>query len=100
MVFGAGPVGLLVAAMCKNAGASHVLVADLDAGRVQFARENAFADIGHVVINRAPRTTEERLEAARRNADELKHAGAFGEADVSFDCTGAPASVQTAICVG
>lgn len=47
-VFGAGAVGLLVGAMAKLAGASRVVITDINAGRVDFAIREGFATHGSV----------------------------------------------------
>ncbi len=49
MVFGAGTVGLLTAAVARNSGCSQVTIADLDAGRVKYALAKGFATHGYVV---------------------------------------------------
>lgn len=52
LVIGAGTVGLLTAAMARQAGCSAVTIADVDQGRVNYAIEKGFATHGYVV----PRT--------------------------------------------
>lgn len=49
LVLGAGTVGLLTAAMARQSGCSTVTIADVDAGRVNYAVERGFATHGHVV---------------------------------------------------
>lgn len=49
LVIGAGTVGLLVAAMARQAGCTFVTIIDVDAGRVEYALENGFATHGYVV---------------------------------------------------
>ncbi|KAI0485295.1 GroES-like protein [Xylariaceae sp. FL0804] len=49
LVMGAGTVGLLTAAMARQSGCSCVTIADLDAGRVDYAVQHGFATHGHVV---------------------------------------------------
>ena len=46
---GAGAVGLLTAAMARQAGCSTVTIADIDQGRVDFAIAKGFATHGYVV---------------------------------------------------
>ncbi|KAK4214411.1 sorbitol dehydrogenase [Rhypophila decipiens] len=49
LVLGAGTVGLLTAAMARQAGCSTVTIADVDQGRVDFAVSKGFATHGYVV---------------------------------------------------
>ncbi|KAI0553319.1 sorbitol dehydrogenase [Xylaria curta] len=49
LVMGAGTVGLLTAAMALQSGCTSVTVADVDAGRVDYAIKHSFATHGFVV---------------------------------------------------
>ncbi|KAI0022732.1 sorbitol dehydrogenase [Xylariomycetidae sp. FL0641] len=49
MVMGAGTVGLLTAAMARQSGCPSVTIADVDAGRVDYAVKRGFATHGYVV---------------------------------------------------
>ncbi|KAI1113155.1 sorbitol dehydrogenase [Nemania sp. NC0429] len=49
LVMGAGTVGLLTAAMALQAGCTSVIIADVDAGRVDYALKHGFATRGFVV---------------------------------------------------
>ncbi len=49
LVLGAGTVGLLTAAMARQAGCSTVTITDVDAGRVNYAIKKGFATHGYVV---------------------------------------------------
>ncbi|PNH37797.1 hypothetical protein VD0004_g8995 [Verticillium dahliae] len=51
LVIGAGTVGLLTAAMARQAGCSEVTITDVDAGRVNYAITKGFATHGYVVPN-------------------------------------------------
>ncbi|OAL56462.1 GroES-like protein [Pyrenochaeta sp. DS3sAY3a] len=102
LVFGAGAVGLLVAAMAKISGAATVVIADIDAGRVQFAIDNKFAHRGFTVPLKRGATIEEQLEIAKETAAEIgkltRESGSpVGEVDAVFECTGVPSCVQAAI---
>jgi len=104
LVFGAGTVGLLAAAMAKIRGASHVVIADLDQGRVDFAVDNGFAHTGYTVPKKRGNTIEENLDIARTTAVAIgklsKTSDAqVAEVDVVFECTGVPSCVQAAIYV-
>lgn len=104
LVFGAGAVGLLVAAMAKISGASTVVIADIDEGRVSFAVENKFAHRKYTVPIKRGATTEEQLAIAKETAAEIgkltkESGGEVGEVDAVFECTGVPSCVQTSIFV-
>jgi threonine dehydrogenase-like Zn-dependent dehydrogenase len=104
LVFGAGAVGLLVAAMAKISGAGTVVIADIDAGRVQFAVENKFAHKNYTVPMKRGNTIEEQLEIAKEVAAEVgnirkESGGEVGEVDAVFECTGVPSCVQASIFV-
>ncbi|CAK7243260.1 MAG: hypothetical protein STHCBS139747_004777 [Sporothrix thermara] len=100
LVLGAGAVGLLVAGVCKTAGVSNVVIADVDANRVKFATQKKFADAAYVVpMGPRPATTEEALATAKQTAEAITALPEVaGESfDVVFECTGVPSCVQTAI---
>lgn len=104
LVFGAGAVGLLVAAMAKISGAATVVIADIDEGRVKFAVENNFAHHNFTVPLKRGATIEEQLEIAKETAAEIgkiakASGGEIGEVDAVFECTGVPSCVQASIYV-
>lgn len=104
LVFGAGAVGLLVAGMVRISGASNVIIADIDEGRVNFAVDNGFAHAGFTVPMKRGQTIEENLEIARETAASIgkvkKTTGEeFGEVDAVFECTGVPSCLQAGIYV-
>lgn len=104
LVFGAGAVGLLVAAMAKISGASTVVIADIDEGRVNFAVENKFAHRKFTVPLKRGATIEEQLDIAKETAAEIgkisrESGGEVGEVDAVFECTGVPSCVQASIYV-
>ncbi|KAJ4340777.1 hypothetical protein N0V85_009869, partial [Neurospora sp. IMI 360204] len=82
LVFGAGAVGLLCAAVCKSItkGDAIVVIADIQADRVKFAVENGFADAAVVVPvpEKRPETIEEKLEYAKGVAERVKAAEVKG----------------------
>jgi L-iditol 2-dehydrogenase len=113
VVFGAGTIGILTAAVAILSGATSVTIADLDAARVEFAVRNRFATNGFAVRAPGPRcgaTTEERLEAARRLGEDAVEAAFSGRGDaagedgargvdVVFDCTGKEVCIQAGLYV-
>jgi L-iditol 2-dehydrogenase len=105
IVFGAGTVGLLVAAMAKLCGATTVLIADIDAGRVEYALRNRFATRGFVVPRMANTDcVAEKMAFAKELANDIVEQACAGEpdfegADVAFDCTGKEICMQTGLYV-
>jgi L-iditol 2-dehydrogenase len=108
IVFGAGTVGLLVAAMAKLSGATTVMIADINARRVKYALDNKFATRGYVVPqsnhNGHTEKTGDRFEEAKTLASDVVDRACAGEtdfegADVTFDCTGKEICMQTGLYV-
>lgn len=103
LVFGAGAVGLLCAAMSKVAGAKTVIIADIQEDRVKFAVENRFADASIVVPMKRPESIADKLEFAKEVADLAKNAEvngqALGEVNAVFECTGVESCLQASIYV-
>lgn len=102
LVFGAGAVGLLVAAMAKISGAATVVIADIDEGRVNFAVEQRFAHRNFTVPMKRGATIEEQLAIAKETAATIgqiakESGGEIGEVDAVFECTGVPSCVQASI---
>lgn len=99
VVFGAGAVGLLCAAVAKLKGAKKVVIADIDAGRLEFAVQNGFAHQSYTVPMRRGKDIEESLQIAKETAAEVGRVDSIGEVDVVFECTGVPSCVQAGIYV-
>jgi L-iditol 2-dehydrogenase len=99
LVFGAGAVGLLCAAVAKLKGAGKVVIADIDAGRLEFAVRNEFADSSYTVPLKRGQDIDENLAIAKETAAEIGKVDSIGEFDVTFECTGVPSCVQAGIYV-
>jgi L-iditol 2-dehydrogenase len=97
LIFGAGAVGLLCAAMAKVCGAKTVVIADIQAERVDFAVKNKFADAKIVVPMKRPQSIEDKLGFAKEVAEMVKSASGIGEVDAVFECTGVESCLQAAI---
>ncbi|KAH9219069.1 chaperonin 10-like protein [Leptodontidium sp. 2 PMI_412] len=97
LIFGAGAVGLLCAAMCKVYGAKTVIIADIQAERVEFAVQNKFADGKVVVPMKRPQAIEEKLAFAKEVAELVKSQVGGSEVDAVFECTGVESCLQAAI---
>lgn len=103
-IIGAGAIGLLCAAAARDAGCTTIAIADIVESRVAFALENGFADVGHVVATKKPRTTQESLESAKATAQtlnslRLSSGKELQRTDYTFECTGVESCVQTAVYV-
>lgn len=115
IVFGAGTVGLLVAAMAKLSGATTVMIADINAGRVKYALDNKFATRGYIVphaghsghnghANGHAEKSADQFEEAKTLASDVVDRACAGEtdfegADVTFDCTGKEVCMQAGLYV-
>lgn len=102
LVFGAGTVGLLCAYIAKMGGASTIVIADINKGRVDFAAQNGFGNRGYVVPMKRGQGIESKLEIAKETASSLTQfqtsmGRTLGEVDVVFECTGVESCVQAAI---
>lgn len=105
IVFGAGTVGLLTAAMAKVSGATTVVIADIDYGRINYALSNGFAHKGYIVTPRKNATeTAEKLAVAKELAADVMQIASLNDidfegADVTFDCTGKETCMQAGLYV-
>ncbi|KHO00425.1 sorbitol dehydrogenase [Metarhizium album ARSEF 1941] len=101
LVFGAGAVGLLAAAVSKADKAAAVVIADIQKDRVDFAVANGYADAGFVVPMARPQTIEEKLAYAQDVAAKIKetqvNGKAVGEVSAVYECTGVETCTQTSI---
>ena len=104
LVFGAGAVGLLAAAVSKADGAKAVIIADIQKDRVDFALANGFADAGVIVPMARPQTIEEKLAYAQDVAGKIKETSVngapVGEVSAVYECTGVETCTQSSIYVG
>lgn len=105
LVLGAGAVGLLCCAVAKVLGAERVVVADINADRVQWALDRGFADAKVVVPMKRPDGIDAKLEFAKEVAELVrtakgKEGDEVGDVDVTFECTGVESCLQSAIYVG
>lgn len=95
VVFGAGPVGLLTAAVSKAWGAKQVIVIDIQQSRLDFAE--SFAATGTFLPDK-PKKDECNIEYGRRIGDEIKEKFGLGEgADCVIDATGAEVCILTGL---
>ena len=105
IVFGAGTVGLLTAAMAKMSGATTVVIVDVDHGRIQYALSNGFAHKGFVVpLRKSTGEASGQFGLAKELAGDVMQIAAlddvyFEGADVTFDCTGKEMCMQAGLFV-
>jgi L-iditol 2-dehydrogenase len=99
LIFGAGAVGLLCAAMCKVSGVKTIIIADIQADRVDFAVQNKFADVKIVVPMKRFQEIQDKLDFAKEVASMVKEASGIAEVDAVFECTGVESCLQAAIYV-
>ncbi|KAK3371977.1 chaperonin 10-like protein [Podospora didyma] len=103
LVFGAGSVGLLCAAVSKAVTKATVVIADIQEDRVRFAVENGFADAAVVVPMKRPETIAEKLEFAKEVAELVKTTKIgnsetpIGEVTGTYECTGVESCMQASI---
>ena len=101
LVIGAGAVGLLCAAMCKVHKSGKIVIADVQDGRVAFAKLKGFADHGYIVDRTRGKDMQEKLKIARETATSAMSAGDASASafDVVLECTGVESCTQAAIYV-
>ncbi|KAI7863559.1 hypothetical protein BDF14DRAFT_1344070, partial [Spinellus fusiger] len=91
-IFGAGPVGLLCAAVAKASGAGHITIADLVPSRLEFAK--SYNTDSQVLLEK-PTAGESNYDFARRMSQTILQTEE--PADVVIDCSGAETCVQMSI---
>lgn len=106
LVFGAGAIGLLTAAVCKACPtiSSAVVIADVRKDRLDFALTHGFADAVFVAPAPRPDSPDGKLAFAQATAEKIKSIEVKGRplGDISalFECTGVETCLQTCIYVG
>lgn len=97
VVFGAGPVGLLICAAARALGARYVLSIDIQEERLKFAKEYAASDYH---IPGKPQDGEDKIAYSKRQAAEIRAKFGFDErgpggVDLVIEATGAAVCIQT-----
>ena len=88
IVFGAGTVGLLCAAVARELGAGKTIIVDINDARLDFTRKWAAAKIYKSDVSLSPATNAQKL---------IEVYGLGAGADAIFEVTGAEPSIQAAI---
>jgi L-iditol 2-dehydrogenase len=99
VVYGAGAVGLLYAAVAKIEGSKKVIIADIDQGRLDFAAQNGVAHASYLVPMKRGKDIDENLAIAKETAKAVGEIDNVREVDVVFECTGVPSCVKAGIFV-
>jgi D-xylulose reductase len=95
VVFGAGPVGLLVAAVSKEWGAKQVITVDIQESRLEFAKN--FASTG-TFLSEKLQPGESNIDYAERVGNKLKEHFNLGDgADCVIDATGAEVCILSGL---
>ncbi|KAG0167951.1 L-arabinitol 4-dehydrogenase [Apophysomyces sp. BC1034] len=89
LVLGAGPIGLLVAAVAYAKGATHCTILDINASRLAFAK-TYLPQIQTVQLSR-PENQDDLLDWAQLQIARLELDTVM--ADVAFECTGAESCI-------
>jgi L-iditol 2-dehydrogenase len=98
LVFGAGPIGLLVAATVYAKGAKQVTIFDINEHRLAFAKEY-LPQIKTVQLPLASSDTEDVLAWSQELIEKLVADGTIDREliDVCFECTGVESCIQMAM---
>jgi threonine 3-dehydrogenase len=81
LVSGAGPIGIMAAAVCKHVGARHVVITDVNEYRLELARKMG--------VTRAVNVSKENL------SDVMAELGMTEGFDVGLEMSGAPPAFRT-----
>ncbi|MBO8132799.1 L-threonine 3-dehydrogenase [Dickeya fangzhongdai] len=85
LVSGAGPIGVMAAAVCRHVGARHVVITDINDYRLALARRMG--------VTRAVNVSRESL------TDVMRELGMTEGFDVGLEVSGAPAALRTLLSV-
>ncbi|KAF3342345.1 hypothetical protein VD0002_g4611 [Verticillium dahliae] len=87
LICGAGPIGLITLLCCRAAGATPLVITDIDEGRLAFAKELCPSVITHKVERATPEDSAKAIVQA------------FGgvEPAIALECTGVESSIAAAI---
>ncbi|KAH6974670.1 sorbitol dehydrogenase [Ilyonectria destructans] len=97
LIIGAGAVGLLCAAAAKSDGYRYVVMADIAHNRLNFAKDNGFADAILLLEPKKSQNLEEALLTAKVDAANLTALNPVGKFHRTFECTGVESCVRVAI---
>ena len=90
LVCGAGPIGLITMLCAKAAGACPLVISDIDAGRLEFAKKVCPSVRTHLVQLSPTQTAQEAGAALVETFGGL-------EPDVAIECTGVESSIAAAV---
>nr|CAG8508437.1 14847_t:CDS:2 [Entrophospora candida] len=95
IIFGAGPVGLLTAAVAKASGSVKITMFDINQNRLNFAK-NYIAN-QTILIDDNNIKNGNNIDYWKKYSKDLVDFGGVEQADVVFECSGAETSIQTGI---
>jgi D-xylulose reductase len=97
VVFGAGPVGLLTAAVSKAWNAKQVIVVDIQKSRLDFAKSFAASA---TYLPEKPEKDESNIDYGKRIGNEIKQQFNLGDgAECVIDATGAEVCILSGLFV-
>jgi len=104
LIFGAGAVGLLTAVAAQAAGVKKIIMADIDQGRLDFAKEKGFAMATYTVRPRRSNSAEEAMGIAASTSREIGEVRwpdgtPVSKVNIVYECTGVASCVQASIYV-
>lgn len=104
LIFGAGAIGLLCALALQAEGTSDIIMADIDGGRLEFAKEHGFAQVIYQVEPKRGQTLVEKKDIAREVAQKVgalqwEDGTGIGQVQRTFECTGVESCLQASIYV-
>lgn len=103
LVFGAGAIGLLTAAVLQAQGMSKVVVVDIDEKKLAIAKKLGFASSTFLNLIKprpaTPPSIEEILDGSKSLAKEICDSIGVSGFERVYECTGAPPCVQSGIYV-
>jgi D-xylulose reductase len=95
IVFGAGPVGLLVAGVSKAWGAKQIITINIQSSRLDFAKQFAATD---TYLPEKPLEGETNIDYGKRVGEKIRKEFGLGEgADCVIDATGAEVCTLTGL---
>ncbi|KAK9427036.1 NAD(P)-binding protein [Lipomyces doorenjongii] len=102
LITGAGAIGLLCSAVAKSYGCEQVVMTDIASNRLEFARNNGFAEEVHTIVPSRGADVQEDLSIAQDLAEDLLALGgepvlSRGGFDAVFECTGAESCVRVGV---
>ncbi|RFU33190.1 hypothetical protein B7463_g3131, partial [Scytalidium lignicola] len=102
LIFGAGAIGLLCALALQAVGTKDIIIADIDRGRLEFAKQYGFAQVIYQVEPKRGQTLEEKKDIARETVQKIgalkwDDGEGVGQVQRTLECTGVESCLQASI---